>query len=266
MRMQSSPSGGATLHARADGPADASAPTLVFANSLGTELHLWDAVLPHLPPALRVIRYDMRGHGRSTVPPAPYTMGALVADAEAVCDAFAVRHAVFVGLSVGGMVGQGLAVKRLDLLRALVLSNTAARIGHAALWADRIATVQAKGLEPLAEGIMARWFGRDFRAGPDLAQWRAHLLRTPPEGYAGVCAAISGTDFFTTTASLRLPTLGIAGSEDAATPPDLVRETLDLIPGSRFVLMRRAGHLPCVEAPQAYAAHLTTFLQEIGHV
>lgn len=282
MSIQSVSSGDATIHARCDGASDPAAPTVVLANALGTNLHLWDGVLPHLPPALRIIRHDMRGHGRSSVPPGPYSMGALIADAEAVCDSFAVRDAVMVGLCVGGLVAQGLAVKRLDLLRGLVLSNTAARIGHPGLWADRIATVTdtvtdtvtetvtatvpARGLEPLADDILTRWFGRDFRAGPDLPQWRSHLLQTSPRGYAGVCAAISGTDFFTTTATLRLPTLGIAGSEDAVTPPDLVRETLDLIPGSRLVLMRRAGHLPCVEAPAAYAAHLTGFLHDIGHL
>lgn len=259
-------SGGADIHARSDGATDPAAPTVVFANSLGTDLHLWDAILPHMPPALRLVRYDMRGHGRSSVPPGPYSMGALVAEAEAVCDAMAVRDAVFVGLSVGGLVAQGLAVKRLDLLRGLVLTATAAKIGHAKFWADRIAAVQTQGLEAIADGIMERWFGRDFRAGPDLARWRAQFAQTSPNGYAGVCAAISGTDFFSTTATLRLPTLGIAGAEDATTPPDLVRETLDLIPGSRFQIMRRVGHLPCVEDPATYAAHLTTFLTEIGHV
>ena len=260
------PSGDAVLHARADGSGDPAAPTLVLAHALGSSLHLWDAVLPHLPPGLRIIRYDLRGHGRSSAPPGPYGMGALVAEAEAVCDAFAVRDAVFVGISVGGLVGQGLAVKRLDLMRGLVLSNTAARIGHAKFWADRIATIEREGLEAAADGIVVRWFGRDFRAGPGPALWRDALIRTPAAGYTGVCAAISGTDFYTTTATLRLPTLGIAGSEDATTPPDLVRETLGLIPGSQFALIRRAGHLPCVEAPAAYAAHLADFLRGIGHI
>lgn len=257
---------GCRLQVRTDGASDPAAPAVVFLNSLATDLSLWDAVLPHLPDALRTVRMDMRGHGRSDVPDGPYAMGTLVSDAEAVCDAARVRGAVVVGLSVGGLVAQGLAVKRGDLMRGLVLSNTGARIGTPALWQDRIDTALADGMAPLAPATMQRWFGGDFRGGPDLPRWQALFESTPPAGYAGVCAAISGTDFYATTATLRLSTLGIAGSEDAATPPDLVRETVDLIPGSKFEILRRAGHLPCVEQPEAYAALLTAFLRGIGHV
>jgi len=257
---------GVGLQVRVDGPEDAAAPTVVFSNSLGTDMRLWDPILPHLPVGLRLIRMDMRGHGRSDVPPAPYTMGALVSDAEAVCDALSVKDCVFVGLSVGGLVAQGLAVKRLDLVRGLVLSNTAAKIGTPSIWQDRIDAVRAEGLEPMADAVMARWFGRAFCASDAVKPWRELLVSTPAEGYVGVSAAISGTDFLTVTSGLRLPTLGIAGSNDGATPPDLVRETIDLIPGSEFHLMRQAGHLPCVEKPEEYAKMLTGFLHKIGHV
>ena len=257
---------GVSLYARVDGVTAANTPTIVFANSLGTDHSLWDPILPLLPDGLRFLRYDKRGHGRSSVPPSPYAMGALIADAEAVCDAFSVQDAVFVGLSVGGLIAQGLAVKRLDLMRAVVLSNTGAKIGTKQLWDDRIATVLSKGLEPLSDSVMPRWFGKDFLNTPAMEPWKALFLSTPPEGYAGVCAAIAGTDFFATTATLRLPALGIAGSEDGATPPDMVRETIGLIPGSRFELIPRVGHLPCVEAPEIYATKLITFMKEIGHV
>ncbi|SMY08438.1 3-oxoadipate enol-lactonase [Flavimaricola marinus] len=256
----------AEIYARIDGNTDPKAPTVVFANSLGTDHTLWDPILPLMPEGLRLVRFDKRGHGRSSVPTPPYSMGALVSDAEAVCDAVEARDAVFVGLSVGGLIAQGLAVKRMDIVRAMVLSNTAAKIGHKQFWDDRIGMVQKAGMEPVADGILERWFGKDFRAGPSFGMWRDLLISTPPEGYVGVCAAIAGSDFFTTTASLRLPTLGIAGTEDGSTPPDLVRETVDLIPGSRFELIRRAGHLPCVEAPETYAGLLTGFFKEIGHV
>ena len=252
------------LFSTATGPANG--PTIVFANSLGTTHALWDPILPHLPGGLRLIRYDKRGHGQSDVPDGPYSMGQLVADAEAVCDAHNVREAVFVGLSVGGMIAQGLATKRLDMIRALVLSNTAARIGTPALWNDRISSIRRDGIAPHGPGILDRWFGRDFRHSEAARPWAEMLTSTPVEGYCGTCAAISGTDFFTPTAALRLPTMGIAGSEDGATPPDLVRETVNLIPGSEFQLMRRAGHLPCVEQPEAYAALLTAFLRRIGHI
>ncbi|MFV1592584.1 3-oxoadipate enol-lactonase [Phaeobacter sp. JH20_36] len=241
-------------------------PTLVFANSLGTDLHVWDDVVTRLPPSLRIIRYDLRGHGGTSATPAPYSMGALVRDAERLLDHLGVRDCIFVGLSIGGMIAQGLAVKRLDLIRGLVLSNTAAKIGTAAKWQQRIDAIKQDGLDSVADTIMQNWFAPAFYRSPELAHWRAQLLGQSVEGYIGCCAAIAGTDFYTPTSGLRLPTLGIAGSDDGATPADLVRETVDLIPGSRFELIRRAGHLPCVEQPDIFADRLVTFLRELGHI
>jgi len=252
------------LHYRLDGPEDG--PVVVFANSLGTDFRLWDKLLAHLPPSLRLLRYDKRGHGLSSCPPGPYAMGALVRDAERLLDHLKLSEVVFVGLSIGGMIAQGLAVKRLDLVRGLVLSNTAAKIGQKAMWDERIAAVRQDGIDVLADATMERWFSRDFRETAELQAWRNMLTRQPVEGYLGCMAAISGTDFYTPTSGLRLPTLGIAGSEDGSTPPDLVRETTDLIPGARFHLIRRAGHLPCVEAPEEYGTALSAFLTEIGHI
>ncbi|HHX91886.1 MAG TPA: 3-oxoadipate enol-lactonase [Paracoccus sp.] len=251
------------LHYRIDG--DPQGAPVVFANSLGTDLRLWDKVVPHLPAGLKIIRYDMRGHGLSDAPPAPYAMGALVRDLERLLDYLSVRDAVLVGLSIGGMVAQGLAVKRLDQIRALVLSNTAAKIGTAAMWENRVATVSAHGVEGLADAILERWFPPAFRDSAEGRGWRHMLVRTPVAGYAGCSAAIAGTDFYATTASLRLPALAIAGSEDGSTPPDLVREMIELIPGGRFALIRGSGHLPCVDQPEAYAQVLGEFLASLGH-
>ena len=262
--MQIADLGDVQLHYRIDGDADG--PPIVFANSLGTDLRVWDAVVDPLPAGLRAIRYDKRGHGLSSCPPAPYSMGSLVRDAERLLDFLEVRDCVFVGLSIGGMIAQGLAVKRLDQIRALVLSNTAAKIGTAEMWKNRVQIVQAQGIGALADAVMERWFSRGFRASPQLQLWHNMLIQQSRDGYAGCCAAIAGTDFYTPTSGLRLPCLGISGSEDGATPPDLVRETVDLIPGSRFHLIRRAGHIPCVEQPEEYAERLTAFLQETGHI
>jgi 3-oxoadipate enol-lactonase len=134
------------------------------------------------------------------------------------------------------------------------------------MWHDRIEAVKTGGLHSIADAVMQRWFGRDMLRSPDLPRWRKMLTDTPKEGYMGACAAIAGTDFYTPTSGLRLPTLGIAGSEDGAMPPDMVRETTELIPGSQFHLIRRAGHLPCVDAPEEYAATLTKFMRDIGHI
>lgn len=252
------------LHYRIDGDPDGA--PVVFANSLGTDLRLWDKLIARLPQAgLKYVRYDKRGHGLSDCPLPPYGMGTLVRDLEQLMDHLALQNAVVVGLSIGGMIAQGLAAKRLDLVRALVLSNTAARIATREMWADRIAQIEQGGIEALADAVMARWFSPDFRQTEELVAWRNMLTRTPAEGYIGCAHAIAGTDFYTTTAALRLPTLGIAGSEDGSTPPDLVRETVDLVPGSRFQLIRKAGHLPCVEAPDTYAAALTGFIAAQAH-
>ena len=252
------------LHYRDDG--DPQGAPVVFANSLGTDLRLWDPILPHLPKGLRIIRYDKRGHGLSSCPKGAYSMGALVREIEALLDHLDVKNCLFVGLSIGGMIAQGLAIKRLDLLRAMVLSNTAAKIGQPAMWDDRIAVVKAGGIEALADSILERWFSDGFRDQPELALWRNMLVRQPDAGYMGCSAAISGTDFYTPTSGLRLPTLGIAGSEDGSTPPDLVRETVDLIPGSQFKVMPQCGHLPCAEDPIGYAEILTEFIGNTGHV
>lgn len=256
--------GDVSLHVQVEGPDDG--PVVVFANSLGTDLRLWDGVVARLPAGLRIIRYDKRGHGLSDCPTPPYSMGALVREAEGVMDALGARDAVFVGLSIGGLIAQGLAAKRLDLVRAVVLSNTAAKIGTREMWQDRINAVSQDGLPAMTDAIMERWFAPAFRESDAVAPWRRMVETCPQDGYAGCSAAIAGSDFYTSTAALRLPALVIAGDRDGATPPDLVRELADLIPGARFELMRGVGHLPCAENPDAYTAILTKFLTEIGHL
>ena len=246
------------LHWREEG--DPNGMPVLFSNSLGTDMRLWDPILPLLPAGLRIIRYDKRGHGLSACPTGPYAMGALVGDAERVLEAAGATGAVIVGCSVGGMTAQGLAAKRPDLLRAAVLSNTAAKIGTREMWDERIRMAREDGMAAMAPAIMERWFSKGFRESDAVHPWRRMVETTPAEGYAGVGAAISGTDFHATVQDIRMPVLAVAGSEDGSTPPDLVRETADLIPGARFELIRGAGHLPMVEKPEAFATLLSDFL------
>ena len=250
------------LNASLEGPANA--PVVVMIHGLGGSLSVWDRVAARLPRH-RLLRMDLRGHGQSDVPAAPYAMGTLIRDVERLIDHFALKETVLLGVSLGGLIAQGLAVKRMDLVRGLVLSNTAARIGTAAQWQARIATVRDHGLAALTDATMERWMGRTWRDNPAMPVMRQDFLNTDPQGWMGGAAAIAGTDFYETTATLRLPTLAIAGANDGSTPPDLVRETAELIPGARFQLIRGAGHLPMVEKPADYAAILSTFLDEIGH-
>lgn len=248
------------FHIRDEGPRDGRA--VVFANSLGTDLRVWDALLPHLAPGLRIIRFDKRGHGLSDASPAPYAMADLVGDAAAILDCLGVRGATFVGLSIGGMIGQALAAARPDLVRALVLMDTAAKIGTPEMWRTRIAAVLAEGIAALADPILERWFAPDYHRTrtAELALWRNMLCRTPAQGYAGCCAAIAGADLTDATRALRLPALVMAGDCDGSTPPDLVRATADLL-GAPFHLIEGAAHIPCVERPEPVAALINDFLE-----
>ncbi|WP_054005640.1 alpha/beta fold hydrolase [Cypionkella psychrotolerans] len=252
------------LNAEVSGPVGG--PAVVLLHALGTNLTIWDEVVSLLPSGCRVLRFDQRGHGLSDVPEPPYAMGALIRDGERMMAHFGLRDAVVVGLSLGGLVAQGLAVKRLDLVRGMVLSNTAAKIGSVQMWGARVASVQAEGLAAYAPGAMERMFGRRWQEVAGMPRVRAMLEGMDVRGWVGCASAIAGTDFYTPTAGLTLPTLAIAGAHDGTTPPDLVRETADLILGSRWHLMRGAGHLPMVEKPAEYAGVIAEFLRSIGHV
>ncbi len=257
--------GDVALHYRIDG--DLGGAPVVFANSLGTDFRLWDAILPLLPDGLKFIRFDKRGHGLSSCPGDKYSMDELLADTAGLMQALEVRDCLFVGLSIGGIIAQGLAAQHPELLRAMVISNTAARIGTPEMWRERIDAVRAGGIEALADAVMERWFARACHAQRplELAGWRNMLTRTPDAGYIGCSEAIAVNDYTESTAGLSLPTLAIAGSEDGSTPPDLVRATAELIDGARFEVIDSAGHLPCVEQPMEYARLLSEFIREIDY-
>lgn len=258
--MQTLDINGVRLHYRLDGPGHL--PLLVFANSLGTDLRLWEPLLPWLSARYRFLRYDKRGHGLSSCPPAPYTMDDHVGDLLGLLEGLATGPVVLCGLSVGGQIAQGVAARRPDLVERLILCDTAARIGPAQGWDDRIRALEQSGLESIADAVMERWFAADFRRRrpAELALWRHMLVRTPLAGYAGTCAAIRDADLTESSSRLVQPTLCLVGAEDGATPPDLVEQTARLIPGSRFEVIEAAGHLPCVEQPAAMARLMLDFL------
>lgn len=245
------------MHYRIDGAQ--AGPTVVFANSLGTDLRLWDALLPHLPQGLRLVRYDKRGHGLSDLG-GPVTAGDLAEDAAALIEALG-GSVTFVGLSIGGLIAQALAAQRPDLVKALVISNSAAKLGTAESWQGRINAIRAHGLHSIADAVMERWFAPAFRTSPAVTPWRNMMIRTTVEGYIAACGALGTADQTEATRALRLPALVIAGGEDESTPPDLVRATANLIQGAAFHTIPGTGHLPCVENPAAYAAILTPFLK-----
>lgn len=245
------------MHYQTDGAA--SGPTVVFANSLGTDLRLWDALLPHLPTGFRYVRYDKRGHGLSD-------LGGAVTAADLADDAAAlIAHlggpVTFVGLSIGGLIAQALAANHPGLVKAIVISNSAAKLGTAETWQARIDAIRTGGLVSIADAVMERWFAPAFRTSPAVTPWRNMMIRTPEAGYIAACLALAAADQTEATRALRLPALVIAGGEDGSTPPALVRATAELIPGAQFHIIPGTGHLPCVENPAAYAAILAPFLK-----
>ncbi|MFV0299961.1 MAG: 3-oxoadipate enol-lactonase [Paracoccus sp. (in: a-proteobacteria)] len=251
------------LHVADEGPRDA--PAVIFANSLGTDFRLWDAVLPHLPPGLRIVRADKRGHGLSQ------TTGAvgiddLADDVAGIIAALDLDRPVYVGLSIGGLIGQSLALRHGDRIGGLVLSNTAAKIGESSIWTDRIAAIRAGGIGVIAEPTMERWFSPAFRATPECDAWKLMLERQDQAGYLACCEAIAEADFRDRVGAIAGPVLCIGGSLDGATPPEAMQDLTDRIPGARLEIIEGVGHLPCVEAPKVYADLLTGHLRDIGHL
>lgn len=243
-------------------------PALVFVNSLGTDLRMWEPVAALLASEYRTIRYDKRGHGLSDCPPGPYSLEQLAADLTALLAHLRIEAAALVGISVGGMIGLQFALDQPDRVRALVLADTAARIGSVERWNQRIATVRASGMERAAPEIIPIWFAESFaEAQPALHRGYLNMMaRTPTEGYTATCAALRDGDLTGRLAELQTPALVLAGELDVATPPDLGRELAAALPDARFRLIEGAGHLVSVEQPQAVANAIRTFLQELGYV
>jgi len=251
---------GLPLHYRVEG--DASAPALVFSNSLGADLHMWDAEAASLGDMFCIVRYDTRGHGRSGVPRAPATIERLGRDLLALLDHLAIERAHVCGLSLGGLTAQWLAVHAPRRVGRLVLSNTAARIGSEASWDARLAAVAGGGMGAIVGPVLARFFAPAFRAAHPQTVARFHdtLCATDPAGYGACCAALRDADLRPHVASIAAPTLVVAGSLDEATPPAQAEELRVAIPGSALVILDGAAHLANVERPEAFAAHLRQFL------
>ena len=255
---------GAVLHWDATGPAGAV--PVVFANSLGCDLRIWDTVAHELAPRYRVIRYDERGHGLSETT-SPFAIANHADDLRALLDMAGVEACALVGISVGGMIAQSFAARYPDRVAALVLCDTATRIGTAESWAARIEVVERGGLAAVADAVLERWFNPSFRqrCPSEWAGWRTMLLRMPADGYLAMCIAIRDADLMTEAATIRAPCLCVVGEQDVSTPPELVRQLAATIPNARFEVIEDAGHLPCIERPDPLARLIRNHLAEFYH-
>jgi 3-oxoadipate enol-lactonase len=251
------------------GPAEAGAAPVVLSHALGLDLHMWDALAAQLAAANHpVLRYDHRGHGASAVPAGPYTMDDLVDDAARLLREWGRGPVVWVGLSMGGMVGQGLAVRHPELIKALVLANTTSKYPPAAgaVFEQRIGAVQQGGMKGVVESVLERYFTVAFRAEqPEaVAAFRAKVLKTDPAGYAACCAAVGGVDWLDRLSTVTCPTLIIAGALDVGAPPAMSQAMAEKIPGAELVVFDGASHLSVAEQPALFGQTLNAFLARVG--
>jgi 3-oxoadipate enol-lactonase len=244
-----------------DGPGDG--PVLMLSNSLGTDVSMWAPQVPAFSKRFRVVRYDTRGHGASGVTPGPYTIEQLARDAVALLDRLGIERAHFCGLSKGGMIGMWLGINAPQRINKLVLCNTSACIGAPELWNARIENVRKGGMEAIATAVLQRWFTPAFheRAPGTIEAMRRTLVATPPDGYIACCAAVRDMDQRAAIARIGAPTLVIAGSQDAATPPADGRFLAETIPGAKYVELE-AAHISNIEVVDGFTDAVLRFLGE----
>ena len=222
---------------------------------------MWDPQVPEARKKLRVLRYDSRGHGQSSVTPGPYSIEQLGGDVIALLDALGLDHVHFCGLSMGGMIGMWLGINSPERLKRLVLCNTGARIGTPETWNARIEAVRKNGMQPVASAVVERWFSPAFRqkAPATISNTQKMLEETNPDGYVACCAAVRDFDCRDQLSRIRIPALVIAGTHDPATPPADGRFLADQIPGARYIELN-AAHLSNIEEQDRFNNEISAFL------
>jgi len=242
-------------------PGPDGAPPIVLINSLGCDLRIWHGVAPRLARQLTVLRYDKRGHGLSDIGKPPYTIEMHAKDLAALIEARCGGPAIICGLSIGGLIAIALTLARPDLVRALVLCDTAARISSSERYQQRIDRVHGAGMETIAAEQMERWFSDRFlrEESGSVAIMRNMLSRQPVDGYLGSVAAIRDADYTDRIGAICAPTLCLVGTEDRSTPPSGLRLLADSIPGATYKEINGAAHLPCLEESESMARTLLDF-------
>jgi len=260
MTLETADIGGCRIAYRFDGPVGA--PVVVLSNSLSSNLSMWDDQIATLAAQYRVLRYNQRGHGQSAVTPGPYSFDLLADDVHALLGELATGPVHFVGLSMGGMTGQKLAVRYPEAVKSLVLCDTSAHMPPPEMWDERIALARNGGMAATSDATLARWFTAPFHAArPDaIARVRQMIETTPVEGYAGCCMAIRDMNQIADLSRIAAPTCVMVGAEDPSTPVSASELIHGEISGSELVIIEDAAHLSNIEKPEAFNAALTGFL------
>ena len=236
------------------------APWLTFSHSLACSLRMWDGQVAELKDRFQILLYDTRGHGGSEAPKGPYTLDMLAEDLKQLLDSLKIKRTSYVGLSMGGMIGQTLVLKEPGLFDRVVLADT----GHAQTpetlkqWDERIKTAETKGMEPLVQPTIERWFTKDFRNTPAAKQIADLIRSTPVPGYVGCCQAIAKLNTTARLKDIKRPVLAIAGDQDAAAPG--TRYIGENVPGAKLVMIPQAAHIANIERPEAFNRALREFL------
>jgi 3-oxoadipate enol-lactonase len=242
-------------------------PAVTFSHSLACSLAMWDEQVRALRGRYRVLRYDTRGHGQSSAPAGAYTLEQLADDLKGLLEGLGISATHFVGLSMGGMIGQVFALKYPAMVQSLTLCDTTSRYapGAAAVWEERIKTVGAKGMEPMVTPTLERWFTAPFRARrKDVMERVGALIRaTPPAGYIGCCHALPRINVTERLREVRCPALVIVGEEDPGTPVEMAREIHAALPAAELAVLCRASHLSNVEQPEEFNRVLGSFLDKL---
>ena len=243
------------------------APWLVFSHSLACSLRMWDDQVTAFKDRYRVLAFDTRGHGASSAPAGAYSLEQMADDVKGLFAHLGIEHAHFVGLSMGGMIGQTFALKYPGICQSLTLADTTSRYPAeaAGVWADRIKLAETRGMQPLVEPTLERWFTEPFRkAKPEVvARIGAQISATPVPGYVGCSHAIPKINLTARLKEIRCPILVIVGEQDAGTPPAMAREIHDNAPGSKLVVLPGAAHLSNVEQPASFDAALGALLAAV---
>lgn len=242
-------------------------PWVALSHSLACNLHMWDEQMDVLTKRYKVLRFDTRGHGQSSAPPGPYTLEQLADDTHGLLAALGIARTHWVGLSMGGMIGEAFALKYPGVFQSMVLADTTGRRPPDAekMWGDRIRTVQEQGMAALVDSTLARWFTEPYRnAHKDvMARIGGYIRTTPVAGFAGCCQAIATIDVLDRLKEITCPALVMVGDQDHGTPPEMARQIHANLPGSELCIIPSAAHLSNVEQPEAFNEAMLGFLAKV---